>query len=126
MVKRKYYIPRCKGLEGVPWYEACLKLRKHEEIREESVMNIYTDGKRHKSDSFLTRKARDAAADEKKSGGDKVDLLTVKFEITKKSILAKWKCPNCGRVNSEWLYDDPQKTALHCHGCGEHFKGELE
>lgn len=93
MVKRKYYIPRCKGLEGVPWYEACLKLRKHNEID---------------------------------WGSDKMGFKTVKLKITKKSILATWRCPSCGRINSEWLYDDPQRIALHCHHCGEHFEGELE
>jgi len=54
-----------------------------------------------------------------------VDFKTVKLKIIKKNILAKWECPNCRIIHSEWLYDEPQKTALHCCYCLEHFKGEL-
>jgi len=55
-----------------------------------------------------------------------VDSETVKLKITRKSISATWKCPKCGRVNGEYLHDNPEKIALYCRGCEEHFKGELE
>jgi len=63
-----------------------------------------------------------------------MDFKIVKLKIVRKNILAKWKCPNYGRLNSEQLevkknnfqrYDDPQKVVLHCGGCSKHFNGEL-
>ena len=51
---------------------------------------------------------------------------TVKLKIIKKDILAKWKCPKCKKIHSEWLYDKHQKKALHCTDCFNYFNGKLE
>jgi len=53
-------------------------------------------------------------------------MKTVKMKIIKGNIKVEWTCPECKKLNVEWVYDDSQKKALHCYGCGEHFKGEID
>jgi len=47
----------------------------------------------------------------------------VKLKIITRNTIAQWKCPKCGKTNTEYNY---RRTVVHCYGCGKQFKGEFE
>lgn len=52
-------------------------------------------------------------------------MKAVKIKMIVQNIEVEWKCPECGTVNNEWVYDYRKGKVLYCCHCGECFKGEF-
>lgn len=53
-------------------------------------------------------------------------MKIAKIKIIVQNIKAEWICPECKTLNDEWLYDVPQRVAIHCCHCGGHFRGKFQ